>query len=909
MSQSQRTANQGSSTTPTKSWHTEGTKEALHQNSTSPTRGLTNAQVREKLAKYGDNSLAEKGGRTLLQIVWEQASSVMIAILVVAGVLAIILGKPIDAVAILCIVVLFVILGIIQEYRAQKAIAALKRMSSPTVRAIRDGRSVEIPATALVPGDIVKLEAGGVVPADCRVLEVAALRIQEAALTGESEPVEKTTEALEGATLPLGDRTNMAYRGTFVSYGRGLALVVETGMRTELGRIAELIQSIEHEATPLQRRLDGLGKSLAVVAAIVAVIIVVAGLLRGEPIADLMLTGISLAVAIVPEGLPAVLTFTLALGAQRMLRRNALIRRLPAVETLGSVTVICSDKTGTLTQNKMTVMQYQAFESELKLEAQQVSASFAGQRSALALLAAGGALCGDATLESIDGDGTVTSVGDPTEMALVVGAARLGLLKSELEAKLPRVAEISFDSDRKLMTTIHRNEHPEWKAASPAPFLVLTKGAPDNLLAVCDKLYDGSSVRPLGEGDRQYFMDRNAESSSGGKRVLAVAFRGLDTVPAKLQSEVVERGLVFLGLSAMIDPPRLEAKEAVARCATAGIRAIMITGDHPITALAIARELGIAQGDSVALTGQQLAEMNKDELDQAVKTTSIFARVSPEHKLRIVGALQEQGEVVAMTGDGVNDAPALKKADIGVAMGTGTDVAKEAADMVLVDDNFATIVGAVEEGRVVFDNLRRFIMFSISGNLSKVLIVAFPPLLGLPLLLRPIQVLWSNLMTDGLLGVGMGVEQPERDVMTRPPVDPRESMLNRHALIHIGAIGSFMGLALIGLAVYLLQTGAPNWQTMVFTSLATMQAGRAWGVRSFVRSAFLMNPLTNLVLLSMLLVVLSLQLAVVYLPPLQPYFHTLALSPVELLIAAGLGVLMYGFVELEKHLAWGKSSP
>ena len=918
-------------------WHTISAEEVAIRLGVRRGNGLTSDEALTRAAEHGPNELEEKAGRSIWHILWEQVSSVMIVILMVAGFLALLFkggdGPPVDAIAIFSIIGLFVVLGVLQEHRAQKAIAALKQMSSPTVKAVRDGQLRELSARELVPGDLVRLETGSVVPADCRIVESVNLRIQEAALTGESEPIEKVVDAFEREDLPLGDRRNMGYMGTFVSYGRGEALVVETGMRTELGKIATMIQSVEHEQTPLQKKLDRLGKTLAIIALAVAAAVALTGLLiEGKTWAEVLIIAIAIAVAIVPEGLPAVQTFSLAIGAQRMVKRKALIRKLPAVETLGSVTVICSDKTGTLTQNKMTVTALETLEGRVDLDTQATRYEPDPQRPSLPALVAGAGLCSDATLS---GDGE-TGVGDPTEVALVVAAHRYGLGRSSLEARLPRVAEVPFDSDRKLMSTVHRlpggGGLPPGAAGLEGgldghPFVAFTKGAADNLLAVCQQVLENGQVRPLTDADRATIHRANSALASQGIRVLGVGFRGLAEAPADQDPAQVERDLVFLGLVGMIDPPRPEARAAVAKCRTAGIRTIMITGDHPDTARYIAADLGMTTAAGRVVTGVELERMSDADLREALQApdANCFARVSPEHKLRIVGALQGLGHVVAMTGDGVNDAPALKRADIGVAMGiTGTDVSKEAADMVLLDDNFATIVAAVEEGRVVYDNLRRFIMFSISGNVAKVIVVAASPLIGLVAMLKPIQILVSNLLTDGLLGLGMGMEAAERNTMSRPPYAPGESVFSRGVGRHIAIIGPIIGLLLLALGYYQWQLlGLPNlltiedeavrsqlasspdvilWGTLMFTALALMQVGRALSSRSFTEP-FWRQPLrTNKVLMGMILAVITLQMLVVYTPSVQAFFATTSLSALNLLLGVAFAVAVLVIMEVVKAL-------
>jgi Ca2+-transporting ATPase len=897
--------------------------------------GLTTVEANLRREEYGLNMLLETGGRTVWHILLEQVRSVMIVILLIAGVLALLFkgegGLPIDAIAIFSIVVLFVVLGVLQEYRAQKAIAALRQMTSPTVKVVRDGYIREIDARDLVPGDIVKLEVGSVIPADCRIIESVNLRIQEATLTGESEPTEKFTDQLEDGDLPLGDRKNMGYMGTFASYGRGDALVVETGMRTELGKIASLIQNVKNEETPLQKKLDRLGRTLALIAMFVAIVVAIIGVfIEGKTWNEVLIISIAIAVAVVPEGLPAVQTFALAIGAQRMVKRRALIRKLPAVETLGSVTVICSDKTGTLTQNKMTVTQIETIDYRLALDTQAKAYDFKPDQSALAALVGGSIMCSDAVLKP-DGE---TGIGDPTEVALLVLAQRYKLNKTEYEATLPRVSEIPFDSNRKLMTTLHLLPK---DGSLPTPFTGLavglggcsfisfTKGAVDNMLAICDRVFIGGQLRHLTDDDRAMIQTANSKMASNGVRVLGVGYHGLSEIPSDQDPDTYERELIFLGLIGMIDPARPEAKLAVAKCKTAGINTIMITGDHPDTARYIATDLGISGPDGRVMTGIQLEKMSDAELRESLKDPDLncFARVSPEHKLRIVSALQELGNIVAMTGDGVNDAPALKRADIGIAMGiTGTDVSKEAADMVLLDDNFATIVAAVEEGRVVYDNLRRFIMFSISGNIAKVIIVALSPLIGLAAMLKPIQILFSNLLTDGLLGLGMGMEAAEKNIMNRPPYSPNESILSRGVARHIFIIGPIIGFLLLSFGyIQWKLLDLPNflqiidkdylnalnsdprvllWGTLMFMALGLMQVSRAFSSRSFIEPIWKQRFNTNKELLWLVLTVIVLLMLAIYTPGIQTFFHVISLSSENLGLCITFALIVLVIMELFK---------
>jgi Ca2+-transporting ATPase len=794
----------------------------------------------------------------------------------------------------------------------------LKKLAVPLVRVRRGGKLVELSAVQLVPGDIILLEAGNAIPADARVVESANLRVQEAALTGESEAVEKQTAVLEKSNLPLGDRLNMLYLGTAVTYGRGTAVITATGMDTELGKIATLIQSVEDSPTPLQKQLDGVGKMLAIAGIAVAALVLLIGVALGEPLEEMFLTAVSVAVAVVPEGLPAVVTITLALGAQRMLRRSALIRKLPAVETLGSVTVICSDKTGTLTVNRMTVTVIDVAGHFLELAGTDEHAAsylkladnpddlFATRPSAIGLTLAAGALCNDASVNPDPETGRYTVMGDPTEGALLVAAQQAGVSRRGLEAVLPRVAELPFDSERKRMTTVHQlaanaDLLPAAVRALPgtdSPYVALTKGAVDGMLAVATQVWDGNESVPMTAEWHTRIDIANNEMAQKGMRVLGLALQRLDNL-----DEPLEQNLTFIGLVGMIDPPRPEVKDAVATAKAAGMRPIMITGDHPLTARFIAYDLGISENGRVK-TGQNLDQMTPEELVEAVNDVSIFARVSPEHKLRIVEALQAQGQIVAMTGDGVNDSPALRKADIGVAMGiTGTDVSKEASEMVLLDDNFATIIAAVEEGRVIFDNIRRFVKFSIAGNVGKVLVMLLTPFIGIAVAMEPLQLLWLNLLTDGLLGLGLGVEPAEKGIMNKPPRQPQASLFNEGLGRQIIWIGVFIGLVALAVVYAIYNPAYPEdqtWQTMLFTTLAFLQVGQALASRSNRESFFTLGWRTNPTLLWLVLVVILLQLMVIYLPMLESFFHVDPLSLPELLICVLLGSLAFWAIEMEK---------
>lgn len=892
-------------------WHTLETKPVLDELASSQSTGLTSHQAGERAAKYGANELIERGGRTPLQILWEQITATMVLILIGAAVLAGFLGDTKNTIAILAIVVLYVFLGFIQEYRAEQAIAALKKMSVPNVRVMRDGKLQELSARDLVPGDIIQLETGNVISADLRLLETVNLRLQEAALTGESEPIGKHTAALSNDELPLGDRRNMAFMGTIITQGRGLGVVVATGMQTELGKIADLIQQVRQEQTPLQRRLDGLGKTLAIIGVIIAAVIFGLGIWQGNQVRDMLLTAVSVAVAIVPEGLPAVVTITLALGAQRMLKREALIRKLPAVETLGSVTVICSDKTGTLTENRMTVVMLDVAGHAIDLTEQverdgtlrATRGLGAPTQSSLSLAAIGGALCNDAELIDM-GDERFRTLGDPTEGALVVSAAKMGYWKSTLDSSFPRAAELPFDSERKRMTTVHHLAQYDPTMLSGVEignkrYIAFTKGGVDGLLDITSHVWVEGESQKLDAGWRSRIEAANERLAKKGMRVLGVGFRLLNTIPGIIETDL-EQNITLVGLFGMIDPPRSEVRDAVATCRAAGIRPVMITGDHPLTALEIARQLGITENGR-ALAGVEIEKLSFDELKNAVNEVSVFARVAPEHKLKIVQALQEQGHIVAMTGDGVNDAPALRKADIGVAMGiTGTDVSKEASDMVLLNDNFATIVAAVQEGRTIYDNIRKFVRFSVAGNIGKVLVMLLSPFLGSPLPLLPLQLLWLNLMTDGLLGLGMGVENPEPDTMKRKPYSPTEGVFSRGAGFQTVWVGALIGALALALGAWYFFTDRPEWQTMIFTSLAFMQVFQALASRSEKESLFQIGFWSNPALAVLALLVVALQMIVIYVPAFAAFFEVTPLRLIDLGFAAAAGLVVFAVMEISE---------
>ncbi len=892
--------------------------------------GLSQEEATKRLAEHGANELIERSLKSPWRILWEQFTATMVVILIIAAVISALLGDTKDTIAILAIVIINGLLGFRQEYKAEQAMAALKKMAIPTARVRRDGHIREISSRLLVPGDIIFLEAGNRVPADCRLIESVNLRVQEAALTGESEPIEKDAQFIALGDLPLGDHRNMVYMGTVVVYGRGSAVVIATGMNTQLGKIASLIQESGEEKTPLQRRLDSLGKTLAMVAVGLVFVVFLLGLARGEDFRLMFLTSISMAVAAVPEGLPAVVTFALALGAQRMLKRKALIRKLPAVEGLGSVTVICSDKTGTLTENRMTVtvLDIAGHRIDLTEETQRIGGrelhkllkepdpsaiELLHQHPALVLLLAGGALCNDATLE-IEEDG-FQIIGDPTEGALLLAAAQMNMHKETLTQAFPRVNELPFDSERKRMTTFHslpekilqvHPSHtylPDWgKWFGSFPFISFTKGAVDSLLEISSQVWVEDHTEPMTDSWRQRIITANENLAGQGVRVLSIAYRPWQYLPPEISPQEVENELIFIGLVGMIDPARPEVYHAIQTCQSAGIRPVMITGDHPMTARYIARELGIARDGSI-ITGQMLSEMTIEELKAVVPEVNVYARVSPEHKLKIVEALQANGQIVAMTGDGVNDAPALKKADIGVAMGiTGTDVAKEASDMVLLDDNFATIVAAVEEGRTIYDNIRKFIKYTMTSNSGEIWVMLLAPFIGMPLPLLPLQILWINLVTDGLPGLALGVEPSERDVMRRPPYHPKENIFGRGMGRHILVIGLLMGLISLISGFWFWRSGHPGWQTIVFTTLTLSQMGHALAIRSQRDLLMEIGLFSNKSMLGAVLLTFILQLLVIYLPFLQGIFKTSPLLLPELAICLALSSIVFFAVEVEKLL-------
>jgi len=880
----------------TKPWHTQTTDQAFAQLNSQP-GGLSNAEAANLLGQYGPNELQAAHRVSPWEILVEQFKNVLILILLGATAISLFLGHGIESIVIAIIVLFAVVLGFVQEYRAERAIEALKQMTAPTANVLRNGVEVKIPAKDLVPGDVIFLRTGDRIPADARLLEAVNLQAEEAALTGESVPVEKHVNVLENADLPTGDCKNMVYAGTAVTYGRGRALVVNTGMQTEFGKIAQMLQSVETGRTPLQHNLDKVGSVLARAAFVVVALIVALGLFRGQPFVEMLIFGIALAVAVVPEALPAVVTISLALGVQKMVKRNALIRRLPAVETLGSTSVICSDKTGTLTKDEMTIRKIFAA-GEL------FTVSGAGYAPEGVFSKNGGDPCdptpglyemlmaatlaSDTQLVNLPAGGWDIK-GDPTEGALVVAAAKARIQKTALDLENPRVQEIPFSSETKRMTTLHQTNE---------GIVAFAKGAPEVILESCDWQLTPNGLKPLDAVGRRQVLDIAQNMAGEALRVLGIASKADATL------KNAQTGMTFLGLAGMIDPPRLEAKAAIAICAEAGIRPVMITGDHPLTAQAVARELGLLVNGGRVVTGAELEEMTEEQLHQTVENISVYARVSPAHKLRVVTAWQARGHIAAMTGDGVNDAPALKKADIGIAMGiTGTDVTKEAAAMTLTDDNFASIVAAVEEGRGVFHKKKKYLMYLLSSNIGEIGLMAGAALLGLPLPLTAVQILYVNLATDGLPALALAVDPPEKDLMKRKPRNPRTSIFTRPVVTLMVLGGLWSTLINLGLFVWAQNSGRSleEAMTMTFVSLVLIQFFKAYNFRSD-RLSVLNKPFANKWLNLSVGWELILLVLIVYVPFLHEAFSTYALPLVDWLIVLGLAFTVMPVLEIAKWM-------
>lgn len=901
-------------------WHTLSTDEAVASLQSDAQIGLSDQEVSSRFDRYGANELVEKAGRSPVQIFIDQFTNIMLIMLMAVAVVSAVLDIrdgdfPKDAIAITSIVLLNGILGYMQESNAEKALSALKRMSSPKVRVIRSGNTLEINGKELVPGDVMLLEAGVQIAADGRLLDEQNLQVRESALTGEAEAVNKDADSKLEIDASLGDRLNCVYQGTEVVQGRAKVLVTKTGMQTELGKIATLIQDVETEDTPLQQRMSQLGNVLVYSSLGLVALVVGIGLLNKGNFGELLKTSLSMAVAVVPEGLPAVVTVTLALGTQRMVKRRALIRRLPAVETLGSVTTICSDKTGTLTQNKMVVQSIRTGNNALQVtgngyepsgkfktsgdatEAPDLEVNHIPEVQQLLMACV---FCNDSILQQKDGDWII--IGDPTEGALLVLASKGGCDVSEWQHRMPRIREVPFSSERKRMSVLVKGEH--------GGNVMFCKGSPELTLECCTHIQIGDQVHGISEEQRSQILEQNNDLASHGLRVLGFAYRNFAEVPTDGLTEKDESQLTWVGLVGMFDAPRPEVREAVKQCRAAGIRPIMITGDHQLTAKAIAEDLGIAHMGDRVVTGKQLEVMTNQDLDQVVADVSVYARVSPEHKLRIVQALQRQHQFVAMTGDGVNDAPALKQADIGIAMGiTGTDVSKEASDMILLDDNFATIVAATEEGRVVYTNIRRFIKYILGSNIGEVITIATAPFIGMTVPLTPLQILWMNLVTDGLPALALAVEPAEPNVMQRPPFDPRENIFARGMGAYMVRIGIVLAIITISLMVWAYGYTTTNfndiyrperWATMVFTTLCLAQMGHAIAIRSNTQLMIELDPRTNPYVWGSVIMTTALQLGLIYIEPLRRFFGTHLITGTELAVCFGFSALMFVWIELEK---------
>ena len=847
-------------------WYRSTVEQVLTETQSKP-EGLSSAEAGKRLQQYGANELEEARKKSMIMIFLLQFKDVMILILLAAAIISGIIGDLTDTIVILVIVVLNAIIGFIQEYRAEKAMQALKQMSVVQVTVLRDGNPITVPATELVPGDCIVLEAGHAVPADARILESNSLKIEEAALTGESQAVDKIIDVLEKDNIPLGDQLNLAFKGTFVATGRGKGVVFATGMNTELGRIANMLKE-DDSLTPLQLRMASFGKKLSVIVFVLCALFFLTGWLRGEDLLKMTLTSISLAVAAIPEALPAVITISLALAAKRMIRLNCLVRKLPAVETLGSVTYICTDKTGTLTRNKMHVEEIRIHEKSYKPE--EVATLKEDEKGNLLLHGFG--LNNDAKEGE---DKKIT--GDSTEIAL------LELAKPHIDiASWPRKAEIPFDPERKLMTTFHEHE---------GKIISFTKGAPDVLLEHCQT------------DKKDLLLKQIDEMAAKGFRVMGFATRQWDTIPEQPTADTHETGLQFLGLAGIIDPPREEVPDAIAQCRTAGLIPVMITGDHPLTARNIAERIGIVNNnEDLVMTGQELMEISPEKFVDIVEKVKVYARVAPEQKLQIIKSLQDKGHFVAMTGDGVNDAPSLKKANIGIAMGvTGTDVSKEAAHIVLLDDNFTTIVKAIKEGRRIYDNILKFIKFLMTTNASEILTLLVGPLIGLPVALLPIHILWTNLVSDGLPAISLSFEKAEKDIMNRPPRPPQQSVFAEGRGAHMIWVGILMAGLALSLQAWAIRHSMP-WQTMVFNFLCLSQMAHVLAIRSTRQSFFQTGLFSNQWLIWSVLLTFCLQLAITYIPLLQAVFKTESLSIDEVLIVGGASLLVFVAVEIEKFM-------
>lgn len=920
-----------------KQWYQMTAEEILQTQQIEPSKGLSTEEAGKRLEEHGRNELSEGAKISPVALFLNQFKDFMVLVLMGATLISGLLGEYLDAITIIAIIIMNGILGFVQEFRAERSLRALKELSAPNAKVLRNGSLELLPAKDLVPGDIVLLESGDRIPADLRFLEANSLYVEESALTGESVPVSKHTDMLANDGVPLGDQRNLGFMGTMITRGTARGIVVRTGMATEMGKIADLIQSTESMETPLQHRLEQLGKLLIIVALALTVVVVIAGIVHGQEPYGMFLAGVSLAVAAIPEGLPAIVTIALALGVQRMIQRKAIVRKLPSVETLGCASVICSDKTGTLTQNKMTVTHLwvggeilevtgDGYDPRGDILKNGKSADIRNNQMLRRLLQVS-VLCNNASLfeekaehkrkKGADEEpaGTWNIKGDPTEGALVVLGAKAGLTHQSVDGLYRRIGEFPFDSERKRMSVLV--EHQGGR-------MVCTKGAPDVLLQQCSYVLWENRVIPFTQTLKQKVLAANEGMAKNALRVLGLAFREVKPTERCEEEYEVENGLVFIGLTGMIDPPRKEVRDAIAKCRKAGIKTVMITGDHQSTAEAIAKQLGIMPSNGgLALNGQQLSQMDDDELDGRVEDTYVYARVSPEHKLRIVKALQRKGHVVAMTGDGVNDAPAIKAADIGIAMGiSGTDVSKEASALVLSDDNFATIVAAIEEGRGIYENIRKFIRYLLASNVGEIMTMFLAMMAGLPLPLVPIQILWVNLVTDGLPAMALGVDQAEKDLMQQKPRGARENIFARRLGWKIISRGILIGLCTLAAFWIVLKQGDGDdalvkAQTVAFATLVMAQLIHVFDCRSS-RSIFHRNPLQNMYLVLAVLSSLVLMLAVLYIPQLQPIFKTVPLHWMDwiiVLIFAGIPTFLMGIGSVmskpakKKTLRYGGAKP
>jgi Ca2+-transporting ATPase len=873
---------------PARSWHSLAADAACTALASDSARGIAAVEAARRLAESGPNELVEKPRPGFLVLLLEQFKNFLVIILIAAAVISLVLGEWVDAGAIILIIILNAVVGVVQESKAEEALAALKKMAAPEARVVRDGATRMVSARELVPGDVVLLEAGNYVPADVRLVEAVNLRVEEASLTGESVPVEKQAGATVTPDAPLGDRLTMAYSSTMAVFGRGRGVVVETGMRTQIGLIAEMLQEEEHEDTPLQKKLSQLGRWLGIAALVICALVFLVGVLEGRNVLEMFMTAVSLAIAAVPEGLAAIVTICLALGMQEMIKRHALIRKLPAVETLGSATVICTDKTGTLTQNEMTAGRLWADRELLEVtgegyqpegEVRKDSQRAELRDSSVRLLLQAAMLASDAHLELVDNGAEGKRwhmVGDPTEGALVVAAAKADLHRTAVENHYPRVAEVPFDSDRKLMSTIHTvpesctmTKKEAERVNVGTPYVAFVKGAPDQLLDRCTHTLVRGAIAPLDAAGRSDVLAANSKLASRALRVLGVAYRGLDTVPASPDPAAVEHDLVFVGLVGMMDPARPEAPAAVQTAHRAGLRVIMVTGDYKETAAAIGRSIGLLNEGDVALSGAEIDAHDDAQLAEVLDHVSVFARVSPQHKVRVVDALKKKGHIVGMTGDGVNDAPALKRADIGIAMGiTGTDVTKETADMVLTDDNFASIISAVEQGRIIYSNIRKFVFFLLSCNLAEIAVVFIGTLVGWPVPLAAIQLLWINLLTDGAPALALGLEKGEPGLMQQPPRPAKESIVTGPMMGRIALQSTSITVATLFAFWYgLTMKGSEEWaRTMCFVTLMCCELIRAYTNRSERASVFQIGVFSNKFMQYAFLSSVALLLVALYMP-------------------------------------------